>query len=200
MAPADRLVEILPGILCWAAFSPAHRVELSSTAVRTSGGWWIFDPIPLAETAGELFTSASVAGIILTNENHERDAPAWSTRLQTALWAAPDADLALPNLRRWPTNSSRWEDWHLIPLPGGPRGETAFVLPERSLAVFGDAVVNLSDRSLEILPEKYCEDPQRLRESLRHLPVFAQALFAHGDPLIGQASDQIAALLTGCDT
>ncbi len=195
MSPADRLVEVLPGVVRWAAFSPPHRVELSSTAVRTAGGWWIFDPIPLAETAGELFTVASVAGIVLTNENHERDAAAWSNRLRQTPWVATEANLTLPHLRRWPPGSSRLEDWHLIPLSGGPRGETAFVFPERSLAVFGDAVINLPGRGLEILPDKYGEDPRQLRESLRRLPDFEQALFAHGEPLIGQASNRIAALL-----
>ena len=63
--------------------------------------------------------------------------------------------------------------------------------------VFGDAVVNLAGRGLEILPDRYCTDPARLRQSLREMlqRPFERALFAHGIPLERSASAQIAALL-----
>jgi hypothetical protein len=63
--------------------------------------------------------------------------------------------------------------------------------------VFGDAVVNLDGRGLELLPDKYCTDPAQLRNSLRSLREisFENALFAHGTPLIGSAAARIAGLL-----
>jgi len=195
MTPVERIEEVLPGIRRWSAFSPAHRVELSSTAVCTASGWWIFDPIPVVNPEGLWNEPGSVAGIILTNENHERDAAAWASRCHAHLWAAPEARLALPAVSRWLPAVPTLQEWYLIPLPGGPPGETAFFLPDRSLLILGDAVVNLPGRELEVLPDKYCQDPRQLRESLRHLPPAEQALFAHGTPLIGQASARLTALV-----
>lgn len=86
-------------------------------------------------------------------------------------------------------------EWKAFPLPGGAPGEMAFQHVSRSLMVFGDAVVNLPERGLELLPAKYCRDQAELRCSLRTLPPFERAVFAHGQPLLSAASERIAALL-----
>ena len=89
------------------------------------------------------------------------------------------------------------EGWTPVPLPGGAPGETAWRLPSLGLVVFGDAVVNLSGRELELLPDKYCIDPKVLRRSLAGLleEPLAIALFAHGEPLMEGASERIRGLL-----
>jgi len=183
-------LEILPGVFRWSADSPAHQVELASHAIRESRRLVIFDPIRLVQ--GLDLPGGGV--ILLTNENHLRDAAAWRRNFGFPVWCAPEAVVDLPDLLRWGADGDPAPDWIRISLPGGPAGETAFYHPERSLVVFGDAVVHLAARGLEILPDKYCADPARLRESLKALPRFNHALFAHGDPLLGNASDAIAAL------
>jgi glyoxylase-like metal-dependent hydrolase (beta-lactamase superfamily II) len=193
MIPSDAVREVLPGVFRWEAFSPDHRVELTSHEVRDGLRGILFDPIPLPD--GAIASYRVPDAMVLTNENHDRDAKAWRTRWNLEVWAAPEAGLTLPEVRRWNSAIPPFSGWELIPLPGAPGGETAFHLPARSLVVFGDAVVNLPGRSLEILPDKYCRDPARLRESLRRLPAFEHALFAHGEPLLGGADVRIAALL-----
>ena len=78
------------------------------------------------------------------------------------------------------------------------RGAT-LVTSNRSVAewggVFGDAVVHLPERGLELLPDKYCTDPAALRISLAGVPAFERAVFAHGQPLLTGASAKVAALL-----
>jgi len=212
---ATTVAEILPGVFRWAAFSPHHKVELAAHAVAVDGALVVFDPIPLVDAAmsrllcgPEARTFESVAPnvqpsppasetlaggpecppprpcrIILTNENHERDAARWRQILKAPVWSAADPSGGLP------------QGWEALPLPGGAPGETACFHAPLSLMVFGDAVVNLPERGLELLPAKYCTDPAELRRSLGRLPRFERALFAHGQPLLAAASGRIAALL-----
>lgn len=195
---ADRLEEISPGIFRWAAFSPFHRVELTSHSVLADGGLLVFDPIPLAsEPQSRLNAFAGLPAIVLTNGNHFRASQAWSARLGARVWSqTPDLFPADLDIVHWSLiHSLPFGGWIALPLPGGAPGETAFLNAGLALAVFGDAVVNLPGRSLELLPDQYCTDPRQLRLSLKGLPPFERAIFAHGQPLHAGASDRIAALL-----
>jgi hypothetical protein len=85
-------------------------------------------------------------------------------------------------------------EWRAFPLAGGGPGETAFFLADRSLMVFGDAVINLPGRNLELLPPKYCSNADSLRASVLQLTAshpFEHAVFAHGSALIGNAAQRI---------
>jgi glyoxylase-like metal-dependent hydrolase (beta-lactamase superfamily II) len=182
-----------PRVCRWSAYSAIHKVELTSHAVWDGRNWRVFDPIPFPEGGSGLPFLPD--RIVLTNENHERDSVAWRDRFDIEVWAAPDAAIEIPGVHRWNAESPDEGGWIRTPLPGGPGGETAFFLPSLSLMVFGDAVVHLPTRGLELLPDKYCRDPQLLRNSLRRLPSFDRAVFAHGDPLSTNAGERIAALL-----
>jgi len=63
--------------------------------------------------------------------------------------------------------------------------------------VLGDAVVNLKGRGLELLPDKYCTDPKRLRESLRVVVAggWERMLMAHGEPLGSEAARRLGEVL-----
>ena len=198
MPPASIVSEILPGVHRWSAFSPEHKVELTSHSVRDGRSLLVFDPIQLTAEVCDWFpTPCAPDAVVLTNENHERDAALWRERYPLAIWAAPEARLSLPGVRRWDATRSPFPGWQIVPLPGGADGETAWFHAEKSLVVFGDAVVNLPDRGLEVLPAKYCREPALLRSSLRRLvrQSFAHAMFAHGDTLLGDASSRIEAML-----
>ena len=198
MPPASIVSEILPGVHRWSAFSPEHKVELTSHSVWDGRSLLVFDPIPLTAEVSDWFpTPCAPDAVVLTNENHERDAARWRELYPLAIWAAPEAGLSLPGVRRWDPTRPPFPGWEIVPLPGGADGETAWFHAEKSLVVFGDAVVNLPGRGLEILPAKYCCDQALLRASLRRLvrQSFAHAMFAHGDTLLGDASSRIEAML-----
>lgn len=190
---AVSFAEIAPGIFRWAAFSPFHKVELTSHAVLTATGLTVFDPIPLAEPEWvRLGSLARRTSIVLTNGNHERAAAEWCRR-----WGV-SPESRTPQLFPPELAVAEWTDrdgWRALPLPGGAPGETMFLHEGLSLGVFGDAVVHLPERGLELLPDKYCTDPAALRISLAALPAFERAVFAHGQTLLTGASAKVAALL-----
>ena len=196
MVAATCAIEILPGVHRWAAFSPEHKVELAAHSVWDGHTLLVFDPIPLAAEVFDWFpTPQAPDAVVLTNGNHERDTAYWREVFPLAVWAAPETQPLLDGVRRWDVATPPFPGWRIIPLPGGASGESAWFCPAKSLVVFGDAVVNLPGRGLELLPAKYSQNSAQLRESLRGLPEFTHAVFAHGEPLLGGASMRIAALL-----
>jgi hypothetical protein len=195
---APTVEEIQPGFFRWEIFSPEHKVELSSHAIVAGGKLFCFDPIPLAEEPFEQLSShGRPTAIFLTNENHERDCVAWRERWQTPIWASEDAVLSVHDVRRLQPGQKEWKEFGLHSLGGGASGEVAFRFEERALVILGDAVVNLPSRKLELLPSKYCRDPQSLREDLGLLvqKPFQQMAMAHGVPILRQASVALAKLL-----
>lgn len=187
--------EPLPGIWSWGGHSPAHKVELHAHAIASPDGWLIVDPLPMPSEAAKVWQQTEGRWTVLfTNGNHWRDGDAWRALPDAELWALPGAGLPCHPLPAHP--GAGWSNvWEVWPLPGGAPGEIALIRRDRSLAVFGDAVVNLRARGLEILPDRYCENPSRLRQSLSDLPDFEQAVMAHGLPLPARASRRIRALL-----
>ena len=196
MMAAPFLEEILPGVFQWSGYSPKHKVELTSHAVMLGGKLFCFDPIALAHDAMQRLTERGrPTAIILTSDNHERDALLWSETWQVPIWASREALLLLPGVKRFPLGVHEWNGWRLHQLEGGAGGETAF--RAGSLVVMGDPVVNLPDHTLELLPPKYCRSQGELRRSLAKLvgEPFENLFVAHGASILGGASEKIAALL-----
>jgi hypothetical protein len=197
MLIADKMDECMSGVFRWEMFSTEHKVELSSHAVVAQGRLFCFDPIPLADDAFDELSRHGPAAIVLSNENHERVAALWRERWQVPVWGAPEASLLLHDVKRFLPGQTQWEGWWLHWVQGGAGGELAFRFAGLSLVVFGDAIVNLPKRGLELLPEKYCHDQGKLRQNLRNLlkEPFERALMAHGQPILESASTKIADLL-----
>lgn len=189
----------LPGVRRWHAFNPAIRVEWACHALQTSDGSWVMvDPIGgPADLGWHGKGRGEVVAIIATNGNHERAALEWERETRVRLWAASGSGLNSPAWHQLPLGPGWQDDWVVEDLTGGGPGEVALRIPGMDLMVFGDAVVNLAGRSLELLPDRYCTDPARLRESIRrlvHTP-FGRAVFAHGNPIEDGASRRIGSLL-----
>lgn len=189
--------EILTGIYSWFAYSAEHRCELTSQAVRHGVDFLVFDPIPLSAAVTDRFPPVPPSAVVLTNDNHERAAVEWSQRFLIPVYGPAGSRMPIRGLREILPGSSPFSGWEVHSLAGGAPNESAWLLPERSLAVFGDAVVNLPGRQLELLPAKYCENPALLRTSVAHFALrhFEHAVFAHGTPLLANASAKIAALI-----
>lgn len=61
----------------------------------------------------------------------------------------------------------------------------------------GDALIHVDPHGFAILPERYCDDAPRARESLKRLlhPPTEVLMFAHGLPIVSRAGERLAALL-----
>ncbi len=189
----------LPGVRRWHAYNAAIRVEWACHALQTQDASWVLvDPIGGPEHLGWNDSERPrVSAVIATNGNHERAALEWDRESRVRLWAASGSGLDSTAWQRLPHGSGWQDDWVVEDLTGGGPGEVALRISGMDLVVFGDAVVNLAGRSLELLPDRYCTDPARLRESIRRLvdAPFGRAVFAHGDPIKDGASRRIGSLL-----
>lgn len=195
---ASEFQEVLPGVFRWECFSPEHKVELTSHAVMAEGQLYIFDPIELATASRQLLlVGRQVAAVVLTNENHERAYTAWRECTKAPVWMSSEVNINVAEAHHWDVQSAKLGAWEISALTGGAGGESAFRWRERSLVVLGDAIFNLSKYGFKLLPEKYCQNQAKLRETLLQLTEepFETALFAHGAPILKGASARIREML-----
>jgi glyoxylase-like metal-dependent hydrolase (beta-lactamase superfamily II) len=193
--------QMLNDAVCvWSVYEPSVKCEIGCTALRTSSGWVVIDPVPLADAAWEeLLAEAPLRAILITNGNHVRDAANLAKRHEVPIVTAPDTRRDIAELRPEVAllPGELLYGIRAIPIPGATAGETAF-FSSTGVLVLGDAVINTStERGLEFLPDKYCTDAKQNRESLRKLLAldFNILTLAHGAPVVDRAKAKLTALL-----
>jgi hypothetical protein len=200
IACADELQVVSDKLVHWAVYDPAVKCEIGSIAVRVASGLVVVDPVPLAgEAWSELVAESPLRAILLTNGNHVRNADALRQKYQVPIVTGIAAHKEIAPLR---PDVILFENELLygataISIPGATAGETAFLFAEGILAL-GDAVINVdSEKGLELLPDKYCDDPRQNRLSLATLLAldFHTLTFAHGLPMTTHARANLRALL-----
>jgi glyoxylase-like metal-dependent hydrolase (beta-lactamase superfamily II) len=185
----------------WSVYDPALKCDVGSTALRTSGGLVVVDPVPLAETSwNELLAHAPLRAVLLTNGNHARHAVELREQYRVPVVTAAATRKDLPELKPDVLLLENEMVYGIaaIPIPGATPGETAFYFRPAGALVIGDAVINVDpQKGLELLPDKYCADPAQNRASLRKLLDldFNILTFAHGLPVTTRAREKWAALL-----
>lgn len=199
MVISQSLQNITSGVWTWHAYDENVRTELFSTAVMADAGLVLIDPIRLHEPGvEELSLHKPVAAIVLTNENHTRAALWFRARFGTPIFSHPEAVGALTVAVDGMLGETRSVAGNLrvLEIPGAAPGEIALLHPGESLH-FGDAVVNLESTGLAPLPDKYCTDPKRLRESLQRLPLECVEVvtFAHGFALSQEGGARVRSLV-----
>jgi len=175
----------------WHRFAPEVKVDLWSTAVRQADAWWVIDPVGAPEEIifPKCWPRCPPQAVLLTSENHLRDAVVWHAILGCNISAPPEMQTGYGDVPgiifELPPNAPEQ-----VPLPGGALGERAFWFETCALLVVGDAIINLPELPLSLLPDKYCEDPALLPRSLQHLDRLKPlaVTFAHGPPLVGGAA------------
>ena len=212
MAVAQEFQRIHPRVAFWEAYEPAVKCDLSCCALRCREGWVWVDPIGLA-AMDALLAEAPPAAIVLTNGNHARAAAALRERMQIPVIAHTDAadELAgevVVDCRVTGEDAALFPELRALRVDGASPGEMALLLtPSLSqveagvrhsgnVLVLGDAVVNVAPVGFCFLPDKYCQDPRALRESVEKLLRFDFELltFAHGAPLVTGPKDKLRSL------
>jgi Metallo-beta-lactamase superfamily len=171
----------------WSAYSEECKADLHSHAYIAEGKVILIDPIrPDDNTLKAIQGLGKLCTIILTNGNHERFSRIMSDLLKLPI-AAPA--FALKELSYKPDiivdNLKQLHGVVPINLKGGGPGEHAYHCPDNNILFVGDALIHSVKNGLSILPDKYCENPQELRQSLRQLTKIKLDLiaFAHGEAL-----------------
>lgn len=187
-------------LFLWQSYDPAVKADLYSTAIATSAGLFLVDPILLEPDAmGRLIASSVIGGIVVTNANHCRAASQLAEELGTTIFSHPMAcsDCKFPRSRA--LRESLAVDLRAIEIEGAAPGEIALCHDrDGGTIIMGDALINFEPYGFTFLPAKYCSKPREMRRSLRQLLdyEFEQMFFAHGTPLIGGAKKRLEQLLT----
>ena len=200
MPLAYEIEPVSPGISLWRHYDPSVKADLFSTALETASGTYLIDQIPLApEALANLAGRAEVAGIIVTNENHERAAAQFSERFAVPIYLSAGlmSTIQLPSAvpvqdKSFPTALTT------IEIEGGPSGEIAIHSAAGDGAiVVGDALINFDPYGFALLPAKYCSNFKGMRRSLSKLldHTFDRMLFAHGLPILAHARERLEQLL-----
>jgi Metallo-beta-lactamase superfamily len=190
MKPVRDYHQITSDLFIWHGYNPECKTDCSSTAVWTPEGFVLIDPIRLEEQAIERMVGDDrVSAVLLTNGNHLRGSLYEKERLDIPIYAPEGARQEVSADYLVKDGELLFQTLKAIALPGGGSGETAYLAA--NVLVVGDALTNLD--GLQVLPEKYCEDFSRLRESLRALRclTFDIVCFAHGLPILEQARDKV---------
>ena len=201
MPPARDLTRLLPGLFVWENYDSAVKAELFSSAIVTSTGLYIVDPIPLlAERVAELMDVAPVSGVIVTNSNHRRAASDYANMFVAPIFAHAESfpEPELPCLIEIDDGQRIGNELEVVTIDGAPPGEIAlYHSPDGGTLIVGDALINFEPYGFTFLPRKYCRSAKEMRRSLRKL-LARQAerlLFAHGTPILSGASARLQQLL-----
>jgi len=201
MPIASDIARVAHGICLWHSYDPAVKADLFSTAITTGGATYLIDPIPLTEDLlEELHARSPIAGIVVTNENHERAAASFAANLHVPIHLDP----ALAGATKLPSAAVLKDRTPfgpgLIPLSidGAPAGEVAIYSEANGgTLIVGDALINFEPYGFALLPAKYCSNPKTMRRSLGNLLdyAFERILFAHGTPILSGAHHRLEQLL-----
>jgi hypothetical protein len=201
MVTATDFDQIQPGLAVWHGYDSAVKADLFSTATSANDGIFLIDPIQLEEAAlAQLLRKDAVAGIILTNSNHLRATDNYLRRFSVPLFAHRDSVSTAPPIHFSETTDEMMigGELEVTAIDGAARGEIAlYHAANGGTLVIGDALINFEPYGFAFLPEKYCQDPRQMRNSVRKLLRFnaERILFAHGMPILSGASERLQQLL-----
>lgn len=199
--PDPEFQSLSQGLWVWQNYSPAAKADLWSTAIQVGPGLYLIDPIRLADDQlSELLATSPIAGVIVTNENHERSALECSERFSVPIFAHPLAfSHSKPTRFRPATGHDKiGGELDVIEIEGAAPGEIAlYQTSNGGTLIVGDALINFEPYDFTFLPKKYCENEKRMRSSLRQLlkKPADRMLFAHGTPILSGATARLRELL-----
>jgi len=162
-------MKVAPGVATWSVYSEECKTDCFGHAISHQGNLVLVDPI-LPESI-EIWDKIIKLGtpnlIVLTNGNHERH-----TRKVANEYGLPVAAgiEAIPELIQKPEiildGQVKMQGLRPFPCPGAGPGETALYSESTKTLILGDSVINLPETGMQLLPDKYCSHPVKLKKSL----------------------------------
>ncbi len=200
MPVASEIEPVSSGISIWRCYDRSVKADLFSTALETASGTYLIDPTPLTpEAVASWVGQDKVAGIVVTNENHERAAAQFSEKFAVPIYLSAK----LIGATRLPSAAPVQDNGFLaaltaVEIEGAPAGEIAIhSVSDDGTMVIGDALINFEPYGFALLPAKYCSNFKVMRRSLSRLLdySFDRMLFAHGLPILSCARERLEQLL-----
>lgn len=187
-------------IVTWHRYAPEVKAELYSTAIISDTEAYLVDPIAISQERLQTALGPSVAGVVVTNENHGRSAADAAAAFGVPLYAHSGTRQALnlPLAIELSDGKEFAPGLTALAIEGAPAGEIAiYAQLEGGTLIIGDALVNMGSYGFALLPAKYCENQKRMRRSLRKLLdlEFERIVFAHGLPVVTNSKRRLAELL-----
>lgn len=201
MALASELVQVVPDLFFWQIYDRTVKADLFSTALATSKGNLLVDPIPLHDSQFRLLSQyPSIAGIIVTNANHHRAASSYSEQFSTPIFAHRASFPAKKPSRFVEIKSGAkiCDELDVIIIDGAVAGEVVlYHSANGGTLIMGDALINFEPYGFNFLPRKYCANEKEMRHSLRKLLNYRadRMFFAHGTPILAGAGARLQQLL-----
>jgi hypothetical protein len=201
MPIASEIEPVAPGIFLWRVYDPAVKADLFSTAIATTAGSYLIDPVAMVpEAAAELQANNPIGGIVITNENHTRAAAGFAETFRVSIHGHPALVNGSGVLKVEPVQDRGVfaSELTAIEIDGGPPGEIAIHSSrDGGSMIVGDALINFEPYGFTFLPPKYCSNARVMRRSLSKLLDydFERMLFAHGTPILAGARHRLEALL-----
>ena len=189
--------QLLPGFWVWQAYDSSVKADLFSSAIPTSAGIYIVDPIPLPNPQlHQLSEAAPVAGIIVTNANHLRASSAYSDHFSVPILADGQSfpDVKPARFTEAKNGTAIGGELEVIEVEGAVAGEIALYHPSNGgTLIVGDALINFEPRGFSLLPRKYCLNEKQMRSSLHQLLArpAERIFFAHGVPILAGATARL---------
>lgn len=188
--------------LCvWRTHDPTIETELFSSAALVGSRLLLIDPIALsADQLHEISQPGPVAGVIVTNANQHPSAADYADRFDVPIFANPAAfpDSKPSRLGEIARGVAFAGDLGVIEIEGAAPGEIALYLPANGgTLIVGDALINFEQYGFTLLPRRYCQNHKKMRVSLCQLLTkpAEPMLFAHGTPILSEASSRLRQLL-----
>jgi len=187
---------IATDVVAWSVFDSKIKAEISSAAISTSSGVYLVDPIAVSsDSLCILKHPERLAGVIVTNANHDRASKHFANDFKIPIYATHAAEISSATTL---TDGDLAPDLRVVTIEGAAPGEIALHLSrDLGTLVIGDALINFGSSGFSYLPAKYCTNAKQLRRSLRQLLdlPFERILFAHGAPIVKNGRERLIALL-----
>ncbi len=193
---ATQIVRLTSEILHWSIRDERIKNRSDAYAIRDEERTVLIDPLPLEESLYE--SLGKVQAICLTGSCHQRSTWSLRQRFGAKVYAPRGASGLEQSPDVWYGSNDRLPGG-LKPVhsPGPTEAYYVFLFPQGRGALFCADLLVHDGGKVTLLPDKYMDDPVRLRESIRKLMDlrFGLLCFSHGPPLIAAPHEVIPGAL-----
>lgn len=190
---------IVPGVATWSQWQPDRNLYFNSWFVESDEGNFVVDPLEPDEPVLAHVAARGLAGVVLTNRDHERAAATFAQRFKVPIIGpAADAPMMGGRVTRTVDDGDLIFGWHIVRFDGMKTpGEFALFRAADRTAITGDAFWGVPAGALTLMADDKLADPERAVLSTRKLLAVnpRHVLVGDGAPIFDRAYDALVAML-----